>query len=255
MKTLTQIKTGCLLLLSAFTLITGCKKEMDDFSLQTVSDYSPLKPGKHIIYRVDSTVVLSFGAIIRVNSYHEKHEADILTTDNLGRSALRVFRYQRDTANTQPWKPVGSYFITALDNSVEVVENNLRYVKLASPLREGFSWYGNRFLPEKVYGSQFDFSNDNLMDEWNFEYGDVDGAAVINGKTYTNTVTVTHADESVNFPVTSQNYGTRTLSAETYAKGIGMIYQELIMLEYQAPPVDRPGYRGFGIKRAILSHN
>jgi hypothetical protein len=45
------------------------------------------------------------------------------------------------------------------------------------------------------------------------------------------------------------------ISKEVYAKGLGLIYQELAMLEYQAPPVDRPGYRGFGIKRAIISHN
>ena len=255
MKTSKLLKTGCLVLLSAFTFLTGCKKETEIIAMEPVSAYSLSGPGKYIIYRVDSTVVVSFGTSLRVNSYNEKHEADKLTTDNMGRPALRVFRYQRDTANTKPWAPVGSYFITALDKTVEVVENNLRYVKLALPLREGFSWQGNRFLPGKLYGGVYDFSIDNGMDAWDFTYGEVDGETIVRGKPYQYTVTVKQADDVTNFPLTTDSYGSKIYSKEVYAKGLGLIYQELAMLEYQAPPVDRPGYRGFGIKRAIISHN
>jgi hypothetical protein len=255
MNTLQRMKNTLPALLLAVLALGSCKKQTETLSLEPVSNYTFSRPGQYIIYRVDSTVVLSFGAVLRVNSYHEKHEVDATITDNTGRPSLRVFRYQRDTTGTGAWRPSGSYLVTAADNKVEVSENNMRFVKLAAPMREGFTWLGNRFLPTKAYSSAFEFSNDNYMDAWEYTYEDVDSESVINGRTYPGSVTVMQIDESINFPVTSQTYGTRNYAVEKYAKGIGMIYQELIMLEFQPPPFDRPGYRGFGVKRSIIAHN
>ena len=50
-------------------------------------------------------------------------------------------------------------------------------------------------------------------------------------------------------------FGSRTCSIEKYAKGIGLIFQELKMWEYQPPSSARSGYRGFGVKRTIIDHN
>src|SRR5207302_5562748 len=107
----------------------------------------------------DSTLFTNFGTTTVVHSYQEKHQIDSLTTDNLGRPSYRVFRFIRDTAGTQAWKPNGSYFITPLDKSVEVVENNLRFVKLSLPIQQNFTWRGNGHLPSDPYN--YNFNNDD----------------------------------------------------------------------------------------------
>jgi hypothetical protein len=50
-------------------------------------------------------------------------------------------------------------------------------------------------------------------------------------------------------------FGSRDYSIEKYAKGIGLIFQELDMWEYQPPSSSRSGFQGFGIKRTIIDHN
>ena len=38
------------------------------------------------------------------------------------------------------------------------------------PIRNGFSWKGNRYLPNDPYGSLHNFSNDDNMEDWDFYY-------------------------------------------------------------------------------------
>ena len=245
-----------LFILFAGILFSSCSKETEEFETEALSEYLPTQTGKYISYRVDSTVFINFGANIIVRSYQEKHQVDALLTDNLGRPAYRVFRYERDEAGAGAWQPSGSYFITPVNNTVEVIENNLRFLKLTSPIKEANTWKGNRFLPTEPYDGFYDFSNDDAMPDWDYTYTDKDRSITLAGKTYANTVTVEQIKDSVNIPVTIQSaYGQINYSVETYAKGIGLIHQEVRMWEYQPPSTPRPGYRGFGIKRSIIDHN
>jgi hypothetical protein len=52
-------------------------------------------------------------------------------------------------------------------------------------------------------------------------------------------------------------FGRTNYSVEKYAKGIGLVYQEFLMWEYQPPNAANPtGARiGFGVKRSIIDHN
>ena len=245
-----------LLAFLAASLLFSCKKETEVFQTDALSSYFPTQTGKYITYRIDSTVFPNFGASIAVRSYQEKHEINALTTDNLGRPAYRIFRSIRDTSGTAPWKPSGSYFVTPLDNTIEVVENNLRFLKLSSPVKEGNTWKGNRWLPNDPYGSFYEFSNDDNMADWDYTYSKVDGNITLGGKPYANTIKVDQINESTNAPVVNFNaYGYVNYATDTYAKGIGLIYQEVIMWEYQPSSSGRPGYRGFGVKRSIIDHN
>ena len=255
MNPLSRMKALSLLLLASF-VFGSCKKETETLQPEVPKDYLPTQPGKYITYRTDSTVYINFGAGSTVRSYQEKNLVDSLITDNLGRPSYRVFRFLRDTAGKTPWQPAGTYFITPTENTVEVVENNLRFLKLAAPVQEGTSWKGNRFLPDDPYGSAYDFSNDDGMVDWDYAYTETGESATVGGKNYTNVATVVQVDESTNAPVSNALlYGFKNFSSEKYAKGLGLIYQEYIMWEYQPPSSPRPGYRGFGVKRSIIDHN
>lgn len=250
------MRANHLLAVLAAILLFSCKKETEQFQTEALSTYLPTQTGKYITYRTDSLIFTNFGGASVVHSYQEKHEVNALTTDNLGRPAYRVFRFIRDTNGVNAWQPSGSYFITPLNNTVEVVENNLRVLKLSSPIKEGNSWKGNRYLPTDPFGSFYEFSNDDNMADWDYTYSNVEGSITLGGKTYPNTITVDQINESTNAPVTNFNaYGYINYSTDTYAKGIGLVYQQVIMWEYQPPSSGRPGYRGFGVKRSILDHN
>jgi hypothetical protein len=176
-------------------------------------------------------------------------------TDNLGRASYRVFRFLRDTARMKPWASAGSYFITPLSSTVEVIEDNLRVVKLAAPLTVGHTWKGYRFLSSDPYQTKFSFSNDDDMNDWDFTIDARDETVSFYGKTYDSVLTVKSIDETLNVPITDlRSYATRTLYTEKYSKGIGLISQDFIMWEYQ--PGTTSGFKtGFGVKRRIIDHN
>lgn len=256
MNPLKHMKATALFLLSSATLLFSCKKETEELQTEVPSEYLPAAAGKYFVYRTDSTVYINFGANTVVRSYQEKHQVDALLTDNLGRPAYRIFRYIRDTAGAGAWQPNGSYFITPVANTVEVVENNLRFLKMAAPIKEGTAWKGNHFLPDDAYNAFYDFSNDDGMADWEYTYAGTGETVSLKGKTYSNVLTVLQIDESTNAPVTNGSlYGFRNYAKEQYAKGLGLIYQDFVMWEYQPPLSPRPGYRGFGVKRTLIDHN
>jgi hypothetical protein len=247
---------------SLFLLIAiglfSCKKKTEEFSSAPLSDYIPLQVGHSITYRLDSVVFKSFGTVTEVHSYQEKHVVDALLPDGLGRPSYRIFRYLRDTSGTSPWTPVGTYFITPLTNSTEVIENNLRFMKLTLPIAEEHSWKGNEFLPDDPYSPLYNFENDDEMSDWDYTYGNLDESVVLNGKTIDHVLTVNGVDQSDNVPIVNQTgYGSIDFMQDKYAKGIGLVYQRFIMWEYQPPNGINPvgAKTGFELTRSMIDHN
>ncbi|MCB0777906.1 MAG: hypothetical protein KDB99_16495, partial [Chitinophagaceae bacterium] len=144
--------------------------EKEVFTSEAIESYIPLQQGKYIVFRLDSLVFTNFGRTIETHRYQEMHEVDTLITDNLGRPSYRIFVYQRDSLGTTPWAPVSTYFITPLGNQFEKVENNLRFISMHLPLRDGYSWKGNKYLPTNPYGTLYNFSNDDNMGDWDYYY-------------------------------------------------------------------------------------
>lgn len=219
------------------------------------SDYLALQPGKYIIYRTDSTVFTNFNRNTEVHSYQEKQVVDAEISDNLGNPSYRVFRYMRDTAGVQPWVPAGTLMITPLRQSVEVVENNLRYVKLAEPLSVNSRWLGNHYLPSEPYKSLYEFSNDDAMGAWEYKISGMHESLSLNGQTIDDVLTIDQVNQSVNVPLTFTDYAYLNYSVEKYARGIGLVYQEYTMWEFQPPLNGGPKTNGFGVKRSMIEHN
>lgn len=237
-------------------LFASCTSEKEDLQISTTKDFFSLQKGKYIIYRTDSLIFTQAGRSEETHSYQEKHLIDDQISDNLGRPAHRVFRLLRDAAGLQPWRPSGSYFITPLANTVEIIEDNLRVIKLITPVKEGTTWKGNRFLSSDPYAQKFNFSNDDGMGDWDFLIDSTSKSLVLGGKKIEGVTTVSSVDESLNAPVTdAASFAARTLYLEKFAVGIGLVYQEYVMWEYQ-PNAGGTGYKvGFGVKRSMIDHN
>ena len=248
-----------LLALVTLTLsLFSCKRETEEFTSEPLSDYLPLQVGDYIIYRLDSTVFTNFGRTKEIHAYHEKTVVDAIVTDALGRPGYRMFRFVRDTTKTQAWAPAGSFIITPTEKTIEFIENNLRFVKMALPVNAGYIWKGNNFLPDRPFGSLYSFNNDLDMYDWDYTYSAKGETEVFNGQTINDVITVDGIDDSFNYPSTDPgviSYVNK--QQDKYAKGIGLVYQELTMWEYQPNTSGQGGgfTAGFGVKRSMIEHN
>ena len=249
---------GIAILTTLVLSFSSCSEETEELTFEPVNNYIPLQKGKYITYRIDSLVTTSFNAAFTTNSYQVKHVIDEQITDNLGRPSYRVYRYLNNADASGQWEPNGSYLITPLENKIELIEDNLRFIKLHSPIREDYSWKGNAYLPADAYEPfGYAFGNDNNMQKWDFTYTAPESSFTYKGITYSNVQTVEQQDYSLNIPVTpSVIVATRNRSVEKYAKDIGLVYREYTLWEYQANPSGpAPAYTGFGITMWMVDHN
>jgi hypothetical protein len=243
--------------------LSSCGEKTDDFDKtpfehERLTELKPLVTGKYITYRLDSLVFTNFGRSPEVHSYFVRHVVDGVITDNLGRPSYRIYRYIQDTLASTPeeWTANGSYFVTVLDDQVELVEDNLRIIKLHLPVREEFSWKGNKYLPADVYEPfGHAFSNDDNMKNWDFTYSAPESFSY-RGNVYNDVTTVEEEDFSDNVPITlPQIYAIKTRAQEKYAKNIGLVYRDYELWEYQPNPNGNPFYIGFGVKMWMVDHN
>jgi hypothetical protein len=263
MRRFTSISITALFFILVF--LFSCKKQTDSFTSESLSDYFPLQAGKYITYRLDSTVFLNFGKKMEVHSYQVKYEIDAEVMDNLGRPAYRIYRYIRDTTGTQSWAPDNTFFVTPLENQIEYTEDNLRFIKLHLPIKDGFSWKGNMYLPDEPYATLFDFQNDNNMQDWDYYYdGDPQPTETINDQTYNDVLSVKYdeipdANLTDTIPMTEPFIVERSFLNEKYSKNIGLVYKEYTMWDHQPNPTSGGGFdpftNGFSVKMWMIDHN
>lgn len=256
---LQSITRFSLLAVVIFTLFSCNKK--DEYVSEKLSDYIILTPGKYITYRLDSMVFTNFGRNTEIHRYQVKHVIDELITDNLGRPSYRVFRYLRDSLGTTAWQAAGTFFITPLADQVELIEDNLRFIKLHLPIKDAFTWKGNRYLPSGIdgpYEQLFPFNNDDDMEDWDFYYNGENGSFSYLGFNYVNVLSVEEADERFNVPILAPgSIAYRSRAVEKYSKNIGLVYREYELWEYQ-PNTNNPAgpfKSGFGITMWMIGHN
>jgi hypothetical protein len=244
--------------ISLFTLFS-CSDKTEEFVTEPLSDYLPLEPGKYITYRVDSLVFTNFQRDEEIHSYQVKHVVDAEIKDNLGRTSYRIYRFLKNAAGTDAnWISNGTYFITPLADQVEVVENNLRFIKLHAPVKEGTSWKGNKYLGTDPYFSfGYNFGNDDNMKNWDYRYDLFEPTFTYNGENYTDVFTVEQEDAVKNVPITDPAFiAFKTRSVDKYAKNIGLIYRQHELWEYQPNTTGPdPYYIGFGVTMWMIDHN
>lgn len=234
--------------------LAGCDKKNDDFASDAVTDYFNLQTGKYIIYRLDSTRYDGANLAETVVSYLAKDTVEGPATDNLGRAGWRVVRYLLDTSNNY-WRPMLTCHVIPSRENIEVNEANFRFLKLTAPIQEGRSWRGNGYLPDNPYESIYEFSNDEDMQDWEYTYQDVGASITLNNKNYDSTITVVQIADSTNLPIKPNIPASKTYWVEKYAKGIGLVYKEVDIWEYQ-PPTNVAAYKqGFAIRMTIIDHN
>jgi hypothetical protein len=220
---------------------SSCKKTVEELDVLPLKDYFPLTVGKYITYSLDSTVYYTnFNVSAVVKSYQVKLVVDAQITDAQGRPAYRILRYIRSNA-TAPWAPDNTFMAVPTENSIEYIENNLRYIKLVSPIRQDYSWQGNKYIDVSSASSTLKY-----MDGWDYTYDSINAPATIGSLTIDSTIKVAQADNQTSID--------RTFSEEKYAKGIGLVYRN----SYYWFKDDRTNTfsdNSYGVVMKMIDHN
>ena len=243
-------KLFLLLIILSAVFFNACKKSTDTLAVASVSEYYPLQVGKYITYNLDSTIFINFGTAQAIVNYQVKHEVDALINDNLGRPAYRIIRYIRKTA-ANPWVPDNTFMAVPTDFAAEFVENNMRFLKLKGPIRDGYTWKGNTYIDTYSLNS-----NVKYLDNWDYTYDSVNVKQTIGTFTLDSTLKVAQRNEIIGNPRDPNSYSEINFGAEKYGKGLGLVYRNFLHIEYQPPTPGRGGYRvGYGVKMTMIDHN
>lgn len=207
------------------SLMPSCKKETE-LPPDVGYSYFPDQVGKYIIYEVDSTSQNDSLQLRKTYRYLLKEVIESIITDNEGRPSLRIERYVKYHDSLVPysqmqWTLKDVWMATRTSSTAEKVEENVRYLKLVFPLKKGEDWNGN------VY---------NTKPEWEYEVTEYDEPMILGNLSFDSTLTVEQANKNI--------LNLTEYSVESYARNVGLIYKEMIILNKQ--PTDTGDYPPFG---------
>jgi hypothetical protein len=239
--------------------LSGCdKQQLDTYSMVPLSAYFPLQAGKYITYDMDSTTYPNFGSIAVITHYQVQYYTDTTITDNLGRTAYRIIRSIRDSASA-PWTPDNTFLAINTGNTIEWIEDNLRYIKLDLPIASNTSWQGNNYLyTYTIDTSALITPPYTYLANWTYSYDSINTPLTLGNLTLDSTFKVNEVDNEVGIQNDPNYYSSITYSSENYAKGIGLVYRRFLYQQYQPPVNGNPGYYntdGYGITLTMIDHN
>jgi len=219
------MKNQILLVLTLLGLVACNQHEVEEVAIDYGYDYFPVEPGRAYYYEVDSLVfdpVVGGIAIDSSRTYIREVVADTLI-DNTGAVLYRLERYER-TSDTLPWDIRRVYTLQKTDRQAFRTEDNLRFIKLTFPARIGEKWDGHVFFDddtEVIIGSE----TLQMFKDWSYEVIGQEEFAEVGTLSFEDVLTVRNAD--------SENLIEYRFAEEKYARGIGLIYREVQVLDTQ----------------------
>lgn len=194
----------------------SCDKHNTEGSPDLGYDYYPAKIKSYIIYDVDSIAYRQLPAQDTVVAkFQIKEKVDTLFTDNQGRPTVKIIRYKKKYDPLVPYSAMNwvllqdVWMANKTNTTAEVVEENVRYVKLVFPAKLNAIWNGN---------------SQNTIGEWDYKYTAFDTPSSYGNLSFQKTLTVTQM--YVPTAISLQNY------YEKYARGVGLIYKKIEDYQY-----------------------
>jgi hypothetical protein len=202
---LLPIICACLFLSASCT-----KKRLAPEDISLGLEYYPTTLGKYVIYDVDSCIYVQIPKDTFVYRYRIKEKLGEQFTDNLGQPTIKIERFIKKynpsvPYDSMPWTPKEVWMVNATNRSIQVSERDLRYTKLIFPVQQYAKWNGNAF---------------NSMGEWMYSYESIDKPEQINQLQLQDVLHVKQRDFYTQIAYLKH--------FEKYAKGIGLVYREII---------------------------
>jgi hypothetical protein len=204
-------------------------------------DYYPYTIGKFIEYEVDSTVYDELTFLPTTHKYRIKEKIEEKFTDAEGKEAYRLMRYIKKFDSTKTydqiaWSVKDAWQVNISKSNVEVVEENIRFSKLAFPVKAESKWDGNV---------------KNTIGEWLYTYAYTDKAESFGSVSFDKVLQVTQKDFRT--LISYQYY------IEKYAKGTGLVYRQIIDIKFpvtstSTPVQNIPSKQGIIYTLKIVNH-
>jgi len=191
---------GFLYILLVCIGVSSCKKD-NSAPVNMGYHYFPTTQGAFVVYDVVSIVHDDMVSVHDTNSYQIKASIGETDTDLEGDLYQKLYRYKRSD-EAQDWEMKDVWTMKLTDKTAEVVEENIRIIKMAF----GIS-----------YAKNWDCNSLNFLNEENCSYMKItEPFKVNNGNIIDSTAIVEHSN-NLTFIDYSRYY-------EVYAANIGQIY-------------------------------
>ncbi len=198
------------------SVISSCKKDAAP-KPDLGYNYFPGQVGRYIVYNVDSTYYDDFADSSRNYKFQLKEKIQSVFSDNQNRPAIRLERYVKYYNPSIPysnmqWQLRNVWVENITATTAEKVEENIRYMKLAFPVKENQNWNGNA---------------QNTNDPWNYSYAFYDLPRTLGGIHFDSVLQVNQHNE---LSLIDQVY-----YEEKYARNVGLVYKRVIDIGSQPP--------------------
>jgi hypothetical protein len=221
-----KMKQFAILLIGFLIVFSSCDDEIDSSVIDYKYEYFPLTIGESIIYDVDSIIYssLSGGGILKDSIQYELRETVADTfRDNTNRLIYEIERERRDSASML-WRLEEVLTVHQGQTQLEWTENNRKFLKILFPPKVDDTWDGNMYFDATelvpIKGEVIE-----LFKSWESSVAELDIPMTINNFSSDSTLTIYHAN--------SENLIELRLFKEVYAKNIGLIQQETMILDTQ----------------------
>jgi hypothetical protein len=207
--------------------LLACKKESFQEPQNFGYNYQVRDLGYWIDYQVDSIVFsdITNPASIDTYSYFIRESIESEFEDASGNSNLRVEVYKKYELS-DAWSINQAATFTFKEDNFQRNFQDLRFISLIFPVREGREWQGNVFI-DVLNEPSLEFLDDDKYN-WTYRYTEVDIPKLMGSFSFDSCATVIQIDE--------ENLFEKKYSMEVYARNVGLIQKSLIILNTQAPP-------------------
>jgi len=207
-------------------IMSACKKDTyEQYTRNTDVAYYNDSVGSLSVFAVSEIVFDDFSNSSDTFRYQIMEVNESEFNDNLGRKAIKIDRYKRQT-DTSLWQYLNSCYSVSEFNMVERVEDNKRFIKLSFPVSSDAVWNSNAH---------------NLDNAINVFYGTI-------GKPYTLDTFKFKKTISVESTIINNSFRERSFK-EIYALGLGLVFKNQVAIERNGSQ-----WRGYKINYKLLRH-
>jgi hypothetical protein len=248
--------------LLACTLFACNNRTIDESPGVDITDqqrYFSVELGKTLEYQADSIVFdpAATGGTAQLASTTWVREvvADTLRSQT-GDLIWLIERYER-RSDTLPWTLARIWSAQVNQQQAIRQEENLSYVRMIFPMDRRSEWNGNVFLDENMEIKVADETIRPFVN-WQYEVDSIDVAGRVGEFNFDSLLIITEVDET--------NIIERRFSKSTYAKGVGLVSREQLILDSQycnqspvpadceTRPWEQKAERGYILRMKIVSY-
>ena len=237
-----------LIIIATFLMLISCGSKTEPYIINDDSYlYLPLKLNSEWTYQVDSTIFDNKGAVINDISRIVTEKIIDKFIDETGTDNYLV---EQNIYNGQNLIHSKLFTYISDDNKIIKSEDNLKFIKLIFPVKNGSYWDGNELFDSDNTIIYIAGEPIKMYDLWNYRYAEIDGQFTVNGVLYDDVVTVLQTD--------TENSIEKRYSEEKFAKGKGLIYKKMTILNTQkidnSIPWELKAEEGFILEKTLVSY-